>query len=522
MRRSVTSTRARRFDALTNTASVSSDLRNKSVRAAAYTWTAGVGDFVLRFGSTAILARLVLPEHFGLIMMVSAVTSIADQFRDLGLSTVTVQRSDISHEETSNLFWINVAAGLLIALVVCAASPLVASYYKEPRVIVPLCILATTFVWGGLMVQHQALLTRQLKLGYTSTIRLLSSLVSTILAVVLAWQGYGYWALVWREVARSVILTIGMWMALPWVPSLPNRNTSVRSLLAFGANLSAANIVGTFGNGVDRLLLGRFSGAIPTAIYRQAYQLLVLPTEQLLSPVYQVAQPGLSLLQTEPAQFRKFYRKVLTLACIATMPLSLFVAVNAAEVTRVILGRKWLASAPLLMVLSLSAFIKQPVSSTAFILIAQGRSRMYLHLTLLHHGCAIVLMCIGIRWGAIGIAYAEVATTYLLIAPRLYYTFKDSPMTMGAFLSAIACPFTASLVMALGLMFLRQFLPATGAPALLSIAAATGFIIFVGVWVLLPGGRNQLFELFSDLRFALERKPARVNSVSVPGATARL
>ena len=147
---------------------------------------------------------------------------------------------------------------------------------------------------------------------------------------------------------------------------------------------------------------------------------------------------------------------------------------------------------------------------------------MYLFLTLLHHGCAIVLMSVGIQWGAIGIAYAEVAVTYLLIAPRLYYTFKDSPMTIGAFLSAIACPVTASIVMALGLMFLRQLLPAIGAPALLSIAAATGFVIFVGVWLLLPGGGRQLFELFSDLRLALERKPARVNSVSVPGAPAPL
>jgi O-antigen/teichoic acid export membrane protein len=518
----VTSANARRFAALTSTTALRNDLRGRSVRAAAFTWTAGVGDFALRFGSTAILARLVIPEHFGLVMMVSAVTAVADQFRDLGLSTVTVQRKELTHDETSNLFWINVACGLLIALVVIAASPLIAAYYKEPRLIVPLYILATNFVWGGLMVQHQALLTRQLKLGHTSTIRFLSSLVSTVLAVVLAWQGYGYWALVWREFVRCALLTIGMWAALPWVPSLPSRSTDVRPLLGFGASLSVANVVGTFGNGFDRFLLGRFWGATPTALYRQAYQLLVLPMEQLLSPVYQVAHPGLSLLQAEATQFSKFYRKVVTLACIATMPLSLFVAVYSAEVTRVVLGRKWLESAPLLMVLSLSAFIKQPVSSSAFVLIAQGRSRMYLMLALLQHGCAILFMCIGIRWGAIGIAYAEVAATYLLIPPRLYYTFRDSPMTTGAFLSAIARPFTASIVMAIALMFLRALMPAVGAPALLSVSAAIGAIVFVGVWVLLPGGGRELFELFSDLRFALDRNVGRVTSGSVASEPARL
>jgi O-antigen/teichoic acid export membrane protein len=517
----VTSATARRFEALTSTTALRNDLRGRSVRAAAFTWTAGVGDFALRFGSTAILARLVLPEHFGLVMMVSAVTAIADQFRDLGLSTVTVQRKDITHEETSNLFWINVACGLLIALVVIAASPLIAAYYKEPRLIAPLCILATNFLWGGLMVQHQALLTRQLKLGYTSTIRFLSSLLSTILAVVLAWKGYGYWALVWREVARCALLTLGMWAALPWIPGLPSRATNVWPLVTFGADLSLANIVGTVSGAADRFLLGRFFGATATAMYRQAYQLLILPTEQLLSPVYQVTQPGLSLLQTEPERFRKFYRKVVTVACLATMPISIFVAIYSLEVTRVVLGRKWLDAAPLLAILSLSAFIRQPIGSSAFVLIAQGRSRRYLMLTLLQNGATILFICIGSTWGAMGIAYAEVAATYLLIPPRLHYTFKDSPMTSGAFMSAIARPLTASLAMGVALMLLRDVLPAIGAPAVLMIAGTVGAIVFFGVWRLLPGGGADLWELVSDVRFSVNRKRSAPERVSVASEAAR-
>src|SRR5262245_44370392 len=102
---------------------------------------AGVADFGLRIGSTAILARVIAPEQFGLVMMITAVTSIADQFRDLGLSTATVQRDEIDHQEISNLFWINVGIGLAIALVICAGSPLIVAYYHEPRLLVPACLL---------------------------------------------------------------------------------------------------------------------------------------------------------------------------------------------------------------------------------------------------------------------------------------------------------------------------------------------------------------------------------------------
>src|SRR5262249_54883571 len=116
---------AAKFNRLICTYAIRTDLRSSSVRVAGFTWVAGLADFVLRISSTAILARLILPQQFGLIMMVTAVTAIADQFRDLGLSTVTVQRKEISHQEVTNLFWINVLAGVAIALIICAASPLI-------------------------------------------------------------------------------------------------------------------------------------------------------------------------------------------------------------------------------------------------------------------------------------------------------------------------------------------------------------------------------------------------------------
>jgi len=497
---------AEKFNRLICTDAIRKDLRSSSVRAAGFTWAAGLADFVLRISSTAILARLILPQQFGLIMMVTAVTAIADQFRDLGLSTVTVQRKEISHQEVTNLFWINVLAGVAIALIICAASPLISAYYKEPRLTLLTCVLATNFVWGGLMVQHQALLARVLKLGHSAVVRVLSSLISTILAVLLAWKGFGYWALIWKEVARCALLTIGMWVCFPWVPGLPSRQAKVWGLVRFGAHLSGANILASISSGADRFLLGRFWGATPVAMYRQAYQLLVLPVEQLLSPVYQVTQPGLSLLQTEALRYRRFYQKVLTVVCVATMPVSLFVAIYSTEITRVILGRKWLDAAPLLMILSFDAFIKQPVSSAGFILITRGRSKAYLGLILLQSLTLILLMAVGVRWQAKGIAMADVATTYLLIWPRLYYSLKDSPITTGTFFSTIVRPAAASILMAIVLRFVHQALPPLGAPVFLAIGSFVGAFTFLGFWALLPGGKAELLSLVADVRTALRRR----------------
>ena len=501
-----TESRERRFERLTRTDAVRADLRARSIRAVGLTGAAGFADIVLRLGSTAVLARMLAPDHFGVVMMVMAVTAIADQFRDLGLSTATVQKETITHREVSNLFWINTGIGLLMTLVVGAAAPLVAAYYQDPRLILITVALSTTFALNGLLVQHQALLARTLKLGTNAWVRLLSSVVSTVLAIVLAWQGFGYWALVWREVARCIILAGGVWICMPWVPELPSRSASVAGLLRFGVPLSAANIVLTIGAGADRFLLGRFWTAAAVGVYRQAYQLLTAPLDQLLAPAFQVTQPALSLLQGDARKFRTFYCKLLTCVCAVTMPLSLFVAVAADEVVMVVLGADWMASAPIVAVLGIGGFLRQPVGSAAHLLIARGDSASYLRLTMLQTVTTAVFMCIGVYWGPLGIAIADVAATYVLIAPRLHYSFKGSQLTITSFFVTIARPATASLVMATVLMFLHDPLTSFGPSAFLAMGGASAAVVFLAVWAVLPGGRRELVELVSDIRDAVHRR----------------
>ena len=168
------------------------------------------------------------------------------------------------------------------------------------------------------------------------------------------------------------LLPLGSWLAVPERPA--------REMLGFGAHLSAANIVATISSSIDRLLIGRFWGAGPVALYRQAYQLLVVPMDQLLGPMFQVTQPGLSMLQGDDSRYRRFYQKVLTVVCIASMPLSAFVAVCPAEITGVLLGPKWLGCAEVLAILSLGTFIKAPVAWSGHVLMTRGRSRCSLAL----------------------------------------------------------------------------------------------------------------------------------------------
>lgn len=485
-------------------------LKTRSIRAAFWTSASSFADFALRIGSIAVTARLIIPEHFGLFMMVTAITAIVEQVRELGLSSATVQRQTLSHAEVSNLFWINTGTSLALALLLLAAAPLIASYYREPRLIALTASLAINTFLGGFLVQHQALLTRKLKMGATSAVRLSASVLSTGLCIGLAALDYGYWALVLREISRTVILVSGVWFCLPWIPSLPDRRVSVRPLLNFGANLTVANILSSIAGALDRFLLGRLWGAAHVATYRQAYQLITAPNDQLLSPVYVVVHPALSRLQGEPERFRRYFGRLLMIVGFVTMPISLFTVVFAPEVTLLLLGPEWTASAPVVRILSISTFAMQCANCTFFVLLTTGRSRMYLKLSLMNQTASLTGILAGVSWGPIGLAVASATGTYLLLVPKVYFALRESSFSMRDYFATLRRPFISSVVMGAALLALKPFLvQAIPSNTLCVLLASLCAALMVGaVWMLQPGGMAEIRMMVDSVLSSARRKAA--------------
>jgi len=495
-----------KFQHLFCTKAVQQDLKRSSIRAFAFIMSTQAGMFVLRIGSTAILARLLVPEHFGVFMMVTAITAIADQFRDLGLSTATIQREHINHREVTNLFWINAGAGLVLSVVTCAAAPLVAAYYQDARLTSITMALAITFLLGGLTVQHEALLSRQMKQGQKSLVHLTTFLLSSVLAVALALQGFGYWALVWREIVRSVLVVVGVWWLCPWFPSLPDRRTDVRPLLSFGSGLTATYILCSITSSMDRFLIGRAWGAAPVALYRQSYQLVVTPMSQLMGPLYQVALPGLSMLQGDPARFRNYYCRLASVVAMVSMPLSVFLAIYAEEITHLVLGKQWSGAAIFFRIFALGGILRSVSSTMGFVLVSRGYSGKLLKLAVANALVTITLMCLGLRWGAAGVAIGDAAGVVTMFGIYVACCFRDSPVSISSFFSALVRPLVASLLMGASLLAAHSVTILYAPVVRVSVGCAVGLLVLAASWLLMPGGRMEMRSLLSDSLGALRRK----------------
>lgn len=498
--------RSENFARFAETGAVAGDLKRKSVHGALATAAVGGLDFVLRIGSTLILARLLVPEHFGLVAMVTAFTRMAEQFATLGLSTATVQAPKVTHEQCSNLFWVNVAAGLLFALALVASSPAIAAFYDNAELRSIAMAVSLNFVWTGLTVQHDALLRRQMKLPRVAANQLVATFLSAGIAIVLALTGFGFWALVSKDVIRAFLVAVGAWILCPWLPSLPSRRVDMQRLLGFGRDMTLTQILLSVSAQLDSVLIGRFAGAFDLGLFRQAQNLMKQPIERLNTPIATVSQPGLSILQAEPARYRRYYQRILYVVGLVTMPLGVFAAIYAHEIVLVALGEKWLGAVVFLRIFALVAAIQPALATSGMVLITCGRSSKFLFVSLVYSAVSMSLMFVGTRWGSVGIAAAHLAAAVVLTPWMLSYSFAQSPVSIGAFWQSVSRPIAASLAMGVALVSLQRFAGLEGAPLSLAAALGTALAVYFPALILVPGGRAQLFSLVHELTAALRRR----------------
>ncbi len=187
-----------------------------------------------------VLARLLTPYDFGLVAMVAAVTGLGQSFADFGLSEATIRREEISHEQVTALFWINVGIGLMLTLVMVALAPLMVWIYHEPRLRNITFVISLTFLIGGLRVQHNALLKRQMRFLSLAIRDVIAYALAVSVAITMAWRGAGYWAIVAFPMTLNSAQMVLSWLLIRWIPGPPRRGNKVRSMLSFGSNVAAS------------------------------------------------------------------------------------------------------------------------------------------------------------------------------------------------------------------------------------------------------------------------------------------
>lgn len=486
--------------------SLRQNLKAKTVRGGLMTGSAQVVRLLIGMASIPILARLLDPADFGLVAMVTVFTGLAAMFVDSGLSMATVQRQELTHQQVSNLLWIASSLGLLVALVVVLVSPLVSWFYGEPRLTAIMCALASSCVFSGLTLQHQALMRRAMQFSRLATASVISPIVGQTVAITWAWHYEGqpqdYWALVLLPIATSATNMVAVWTLCSWRPGLPRRRVGTRELTVFGANLTGFSFVNYLARNTDNLLIGYTWGSVALGYYDRAYKLFLYPVQMINGPLSSVMVPALSRMISTPDKLHTTYARVVTVLMSVLSPLIVMTFITADWWIECILGARWMPCVPIFRWLLIAGSIQPFTNSAGWIFIAQNKTREMFHAGAILASITIASFLVGIAWGPTAVAAAYGLSAIFIRLPLLLFFLRHYRVLPLRKLRALA----TNLCIMIPLIGTISYLMVTLHPfgnalgnALLTLAAC---LITMAVMFVLPiSGR----VMIGDIRHVLNR-----------------
>lgn len=404
--------------------------------------------FALRIGSVMVLARILSPRDFGIVGMVTALTGVLAVLRDFGLSAATVQRVDVSHDQTSTLFWFNILLGAVLTLAVMAMAPFVAKFYHEPRLFWITIAVSTGFLFNAAGVQHSALLQREVRFTALAAIDVISLLASSAIGIGMALLGFGYWALAVIAIAPAIITSLCLWLASGWIPGRPRLQIGLRSLLRFGGAMTAMNVIMYIAYNSEKVLLGRFWGAAVLGVYGRAYYLINIPTDNLNAAVGDVAFSALSRLQHDPEAFRSYFLKGYSLVLTLTIPMSAAIALFAPDLIAIVLGAKWQAAVPILRLLAPTILVLAFVNPVGWLVFALGRVDRALKASFIFAPLVIAGYAMGLPYGPKGVALGYSSIMVLSAVPLIAWCVHGTVVGLRDIFSTASRPVISAVVAA--------------------------------------------------------------------------
>jgi PST family polysaccharide transporter len=408
----------------------SGDLGRRAVRGGIVSVATQYGNGILQIIGAIVLARLLTPGDFGLVAIVTVLTSFAPLLIDFGLGDATTQRKIITPSQVSSLFWLSVGVGSAVAVVVGVCSPLIAAIYRQPA-LEPIALWTSiTFVLWGASNQHLALLRRTMQFGRIARIQLLGSLAGIATAIVLAVYGYGYWALVARPIANALCVVAGAWLACRWRPGLPAFDAEVKSMVRFGLHVMGFSVTYTVAKAVDRIVLGLFYRPEQVGYYQNAVTLYENSIFSVFAQIHSVGSAALSKLQSNPDALRQKYAAALSAVAFYVMPAAAILSVTGEDVAVLLLGEKWRPAGWLLRVIALRGIFQVVEMSQGWLHLSIGRADRWRNWGVVSLVVQVVAVLAGLPFGATGVAVAGVATSLLLALPSINYAGR--PIGIGS------------------------------------------------------------------------------------------
>lgn len=433
----------------------------------------------IQFVLTIIIARLVLPSEYGLIAMLGIFLAIAQTFVDSGFSNALIQKKDRTEVDFSTVFYFNILISLIIYGVLFAVSPYIASFYREPALTDVTRWVGLSLILNGLSVVQRAKLTVRVDFRTQAKASLVAVIVSGLIGVLLAYQGYGVWALVFQTLSSSFLNTLLLWTFAKWLPLWCFSWVSFKSLLSFGSKLLLSGLLHTIYIHLYSLVIGRRYSAMDVGFYNRSYQLAGFPSINIVGIITRAIYPVQCEMQDDDERLNASFIQYLRMSCYIIFPLMTVLGVLAEPLVRLLLTDKWLPSAELLSILCF-AYMWYPVMViNNQILNVKGRSDYFLRAEIIKKVVAIGILCATLPFGVRILCWGIVLYNFLDMGIIIYYSRKVISTGYEEQVQNIIPFFLLSLGMGISIYLSQVFLDGGTLLLRLALGCIVAFVIYI-------------------------------------------
>lgn len=389
-------------------------LKEKAVVGAVWTTIQRLGIVVLQFVSTIILARLLTADDYGIIGMLAIFIAVSNTFIDGGFGSALLQKKNPTNVDYSTIFYWNIFLSLMLYGLLFLCAPLIASFYEMPLLVSVLRVQGLILIINALRLVQTNQLRKQLKFKRVAIVEISVAMVSLSITIFLAGKGWGVWALVAQQLMYSGVTTMLYWIISSWRPLWVFSKDSFKEMFHFGGFVLLSNLINTFCNNIQELMIGKLYKSSTLGYYSKARSTEQIASTLIAYTVDQVSYPVLAEAQNDLAKMRAIIKQFVGVTAFLTFPCMMLLVLLAQPVFLLLYSDRWLTSVPYFQVLCFAGIFTSLQGINYFAVAALGKSKALFKGTLVKRSLGLVSVILGlVFWGMKGLLLGVVLSALI-------------------------------------------------------------------------------------------------------------
>lgn len=460
-----------------------SSLKDKTVKGVIWSAVDRFSAQGIQFVFSILIARLLVPEDYGVVAMLGIFMAVSQTFIDSGFGTALIRKIDRTEEDFSTVFYFNIVVATLFYFVLFFAAPAIANFYNTPLLESITKVVALNLIINSLSGIHNAKLSIAIDFKSRAKISIVSTLLTGAVGLWMAYAGYGVWALVVQNLFSSVIRTVLLWVIVKWYPKLVFSWKSFKELFSFGSKLLASALLDTLYNNIYTLVIGKVFSSSTLGVYSKANALAQFPSSNITSVLQGVTFPVLSTIQNEDDRLADAYKRFLKIAAFVVFPLMIGLSAVADPFIRLVLTDKWEGAIYLLQIMCFWMMWYPIHAINLNILQVKGRSDYFLKLEIIKKIQGVIVLCITVPMGIVAMCYGSLISSIICLVWNTHYTKKLIGYGFFAQMKDLLPIIVHALVMGLIVAIVVHFMPTLWLK--LIVGVLTGIIYYIsGAYVM--------------------------------------